>query len=188
MEDSLWFPFSAIDFVESLLAEEKLSVWEWGSGSSTFFFAKRAKALISVEHNPRWHREAQGAVLGRSNCLIELIESEPIPLGHDPRNPDHYCAAGRVGHNFRLYASFIDSFGEFDLIVVDGAVRPSCMKHAKEHVRPGGWLLLDNTDRGDMYLNEFTRPYFRGWKERTFFGHGPRIAEKWEARAWRRPK
>lgn len=185
--DTLWIPYPAIKFVEELLTGEGLSIWEWGCGCSTLFFARRAKAVVSIECNPRWHRRVAKAVVEYSHCVVKLVEEDRKSLGNDPRNPSHYCEELRENQNFRRYASAIDGFGQFDLVFVDGMARPSCWKHGCVHVKPGGWLLLDNTDRGDLYMNKFTRPFFKGWEERRFFGHGPFVERPWEARAWRKP-
>jgi len=187
LADIVWVPYLAIEFVEELLRGGESSVWEWGSGCSTRFFARRAAAVISIECNPRWHQRVTGAVAEYPHCIVKLIEEGRKSLGNDPRNPKHYYEQLREKQNFRRYASAIDEFGQFDLIVIDGMARPSCWKHGYTHVKLGGWLLLDNTDRGDLYINRFTRPFFQGWEERIFFGPGPFVKKPWEARAWRKP-
>src|ERR1043165_4945404 len=48
-----WFSYAAIDFLEDFI-KPHMSVFEYGSGGSTLFFARRAKSVWSIEDNPRW--------------------------------------------------------------------------------------------------------------------------------------
>ena len=51
------------------------------------------------------------------------------------------------GNSFRAYVGAMDETDEiFDLIVIDGRCRKQCMKRAVAHLKPGGAILLDNTD------------------------------------------
>jgi hypothetical protein len=70
----------------------------------------------------------------------------------------------------------------FDLISIDGSDRLACYEIAQKYLRPGGMLLIDNTDKnrdnlGDLYqidcrLSESTdyEIYrFTGWTHGAFF-------------------
>lgn len=72
--------------------------------------------------------------------------------------------------------------GYFDLISIDGSDRLACFEIAEKYLRPGGMLLVDNTDKdrpskGDLYqidcrLTESTayKVYrFTGWTHGNFF-------------------
>ncbi|HLI94422.1 MAG TPA: hypothetical protein VKU83_12450, partial [Puia sp.] len=59
----------------------------------------------------------------------------------------------------------------FDVIIVDGRARPSCIKHALPKLKPGGWLLVDNSDRS-YYLEPFSFDK-TDWKVLTFEGPAP---------------
>ncbi len=48
-----WFTYPAIEFLKERLTKE-MTVFEYGSGSSTLFFAERVKEIISVETNKEW--------------------------------------------------------------------------------------------------------------------------------------
>jgi hypothetical protein len=57
----------------------------------------------------------------------------------------------------------------YDLIIVDGRYRVHCIKNTFNLVKPGGYLLLDNSERKDYnsgisFLDE------KGWKKRVFNG------------------
>jgi hypothetical protein len=76
----------------------------------------------------------------------------------DYRNPDDFVSNDRksAGLSFEEYVKAIDPFPEehFDLVVVDGRVRNCCIKRAIPHVKRGGYLIVDNTDRS-YYLAPF---------------------------------
>jgi hypothetical protein len=38
----------------------------------------------------------------------------------------------------------------FDLVLVDGRVRTECMQHAIPKIRPGGHLMLDNSNNAEV--------------------------------------
>src|SRR5262245_28763699 len=48
-----WLTFGAVRFLESRLASTQ-RVFEYGSGGSTLFLARRVEQVISVEHDVRW--------------------------------------------------------------------------------------------------------------------------------------
>lgn len=48
-----WFSYPFIDFLTPRLTKD-LVLFEFGSGSSTSFFAERVKQVISIEHNKEW--------------------------------------------------------------------------------------------------------------------------------------
>ncbi|MDM8553380.1 hypothetical protein QUF75_01435 [Desulfococcaceae bacterium HSG7] len=49
-----WIAFGAIRFLEKHLHED-MHVFEYGIGGSTLFFAKRVKAVVSIEHDKEWY-------------------------------------------------------------------------------------------------------------------------------------
>ena len=70
----------------------------------------------------------------RTSSTLMLVRPGSGELGGDPAEPYHYrssCAPG----NFRDYARAIDGMGKFDLVMVDGRARASCIVHAVPKVR-----------------------------------------------------
>ena len=71
----------------------------------------------------------------------------------------------------------------FDLVIVDGYARPSCVLHAIPKIRRGGHLLLDDSDR------EYTRPaipVLDGLPRRDFVGAAPFQRSLQQTSIWRR--
>jgi len=96
-------------------------------------------------------------------------------LGDDPANPEHYRSSCQPG-NFQDYASVIDVAGEFDLILVDGRARASCITHAVPRVMDSGILVLDNAER-DWYTDQ-TEHLLEGW-DRVDFQQGEWVTSAW---------
>ncbi len=176
---SPWLPYLVTDYIRQLKPQR---VFEWGSGESTLFFTGLGvEYIISVEHDKEWYDN----IMARTQCLIEWIPFEQGLIGPDKANPAHYKSGStNLGDvNFKKYASAIDNYGKFDLILIDGMARASCLAHAYNHVADGGCIVLDNTGDRPYYLKQTVRlfgNYEKGWERVTFMGYGPILDYKWE--------
>lgn len=132
-----WFSYAAIDFLEGFVQPD-MSMFEYGSGGSTLFFAKRARRVVSVEDNPKWHQWVSRRLQqqGLSNVTLKLCEfnfKEP------------------VGFERSDYLQAIPD-EKFDIIVVDGSeewtqVRPICFQKAEGQIKQGGIIVVDDSWR-----------------------------------------
>jgi hypothetical protein len=175
--DVPWIPYCAREFLDGLLTPE-MRAFEWGSGGSTFYLVERVASVISIEHEWQpWLNVNEKLPQDEQRVLSLYIAPSQGQLGDSKAQPDHYFSACFPGQNFRQYASVIDWFEPFNFVLVDGRARPSCLMHAKPKVEPGGWLLLDNSDRA-YYLEQVS---FEGWREEKFYGPGPYNDYSWEA-------
>ena len=155
--------------------------------------------MISVEHDPDWHEAVQKAVIragfpgGEPEIHLVAGDSiEPAAEGGPPasgvapsRGPALSYRSDRLpGLSFQRYASFIDRFerGAFDLVVVDGRARASCIAHAIPRVRAGGWLLLDNAERRRYAA---AREMLAQYPRFDLRGLGPWAPTPWLTTAWR---
>lgn len=149
-----WMTYDAIDFLGSICTPDSV-VFEWGSGGSTLFLAKRCRHVTSVEHDAKWsgYLRERLETLGVDNVDYKEIPGEKIAdwEARDYRNPDDFVSGdkGSVGLSFERYVKAIDPFpgGSFDIVVVDGRVRNGCVKRAIPHVKRGGYLVVDNSER-----------------------------------------
>ncbi len=174
-----WLAFGAIDFLEQWLHKE-MNVFEYGSGSSTLFFAKRVNSVISIDHNKDWFKNGEASKLKYHLHNVQYLLREPQPRQIESgqcNNPDLYlsCMGEYANYSFEQYVKSIDSFPDayFDLVVVDGRARPSCLKHAVNKVKVNGILLLDNADRN--YYTQYLPQLFHedSWEIKIFKGHLP---------------
>lgn len=150
-EEIPWISFEAITYLERCL-KKHMAVFEYGSGGSTVFFARRVKHVTSIEHDERWFERVSEAMTERRllNWAGQCIAAEPGSVGQGrPEYPPDYTSADFNDRNFKSYVTAIDEQpdGSFDLVLVDGRARPSCIIHALPKIKAGGYLVLDNADR-----------------------------------------
>jgi hypothetical protein len=117
-----WFTYPANDFIKQLDLRD-VSVFEYGSGYSTLFWAKRCKRIVSVETDKEWFEELSRLV----PLNVELILSSP---------------------EVETYVSQITQRGMFDVIVIDGIgeSRFPCCQVAPNHLTHKGIIILDDSD------------------------------------------
>ena len=147
-----WITFDAERWLRGHVRDD-MRVFEWGSGGSTVFFASRVREVVSVEHDPRWHAlvAARLAALRRHNVDAALVAPEPPGVDEVPL-PFRSTDAAYVGLSFEKYVRAIERFpdGHFDVVLVDGRARLGCLERALRKVRPGGAVVVDNSERADM--------------------------------------
>lgn len=181
-----WITFAAATWLKSCLTPS-MRVFEWGSGGSTLFFAKRAYEVISIEHDLDWFQQVSGALqrFGIRNVHYQL--HRPVhPDGYE-LNPLYTSTDARYLHmDFSAYASVIDSYEDaaFELIFIDGRARIGCLYHAKPKLRSGGLIVLDNSERAEYAEG---RRLFDRWPKLEFFGPGPYGVSFWNTTVWRKP-
>jgi hypothetical protein len=156
-----WLCFSAIDRIKKILKSDMV-IFEYGSGGSTLFWASRVKEVVSIEHDRLWYGKMSIELADRNITNLNYILSEPEPDNEFERksfeNPGDYISedANFTGKKFEIYAKQIDYFADqyFDIVIVDGRARPSCILHALKKVKTRGFIIVDNTDR-KYYLEPF---------------------------------
>jgi len=120
LRDFPWWTPDAVKFVDGLLTKD-FEVLEFGCGGSTPWLCKRAKSVITVEHNPKWYD-----IVKRENIInldIHLLD--------------------------RPYNNFTEKFPDnyFDFIIVDGRDRVKCFGDSIRILKPGCWIGLDDASR-----------------------------------------
>ena len=127
MEFLPWYNEPTIAFLNKIL-NNKLTVFEYGGGNSTLFYARQTKKVYTIETRKKWvdYILFNGQVF--NNIEIKLCSFLP---------------------NF---ANEIESFSinKFDLIVIDLRDRSVCLHKSINFLKPGGIILLDNSERGNL--------------------------------------
>lgn len=163
-----WLNFYALEFLKNNIRPE-FKVFEYGGGGSTLFFCKNAAEVITVEDNEEWFNILTRTIKakGYTNWKGHLVKPELYKGGKSrlPENPgDYMSGAKELKHlSFEKYAHAIDECPDayFDLILVDGRARPSCIQLALPHLKAGGGLIIDNTER-PYYLAYFHHAFATG--------------------------
>lgn len=142
-----WITFRAIDWLDTYLKPD-MRVFEYGAGGSTLYFAKRAGEVISVEHDESFYHWVKDilAQRARTNCDLMLHRSEPC----EESDPAFASFQPKYrGQCFQSYVTAIDAYpdGHFDLVLVDGRARMASFKRALPKLKPGGTIMLDNSER-----------------------------------------
>lgn len=124
-----WFTYPAIEYISQLDLSQK-RIFEWGSGNSSRFFASRCQEILSIESDKEWYSYGKLSVLHNQKIL------------------------------FREEPSFAESIDEssdkFDVIIIDAIRRHDCALKAVKHLKHGGIIILDNSERHPK-TSEFLR-------------------------------
>ena len=172
---SPWMTFDAIEYLQSHI-RPGWRVFEYGSGGSTLFWLHLGAECVSIEHDKEWYSIVSGYIGERAQADYRLVLPELLTTAQDdadPSDPAQYLSSSLPGYSFKNYVTQIDTFPDqyFDVIVVDGRSRPSCLVHSIPKLKTGGLLVLDNADR--KYYLEQTQPVLKGFLERKFIGAIP---------------
>lgn len=127
-----WLTARSTDLLDGWLRDSD-TVFEWGSGRSTVWFAQRVSRVISVEHDAEWYTSV-GKQLSRPKSAVERHLVNATESIQDQASRD--------------YVSVIDALDDetIDVALVDGRVRDECALRALPKLRRGGLLVLDNAD------------------------------------------
>jgi hypothetical protein len=128
-----WWPRPVLALVASRISPGA-DVFEYGSGGSTHWLTSLGAKVTSVEHDPQWYDTVAGWA---ANVILRQPTAEgAIRSASAPGFYDDYVAT------IRDYPK-----ESFDLVVIDGRARVACGLAAMHYVKPGGMLLLDDSQR-----------------------------------------
>lgn len=144
-----WITFRAIDWLDAYLKPD-MCVFEYGAGGSTLYFVERAREVISVEHDKGFYQIVQEIISRHNRKSCELLLHEPTLCSESSRNFASHQERYK-GQCFESYVKAIDRCPDksLDLVLVDGRARLACVARALPKIRPGGALMLDNSERPD---------------------------------------
>lgn len=149
-----WYTYPTIDF----LAEKDLSalsVFEFGSGGSTIWWAGKADKVTAVEHAKAWVDEMRPKLPANVTYLYEDL----VPDGA-------YCRAAKSTGN------------RFDVIVNDGRDRVNCAFNTLEALSDRGIIIWDNAERA-RYQAGYDFLIGKGFRRLNFHGFGPINSKRW---------
>lgn len=144
--DVPWWTYGAIDEVDEWIDGRRgpVRAFEWGSGASTIWLAKRVTEVHSVEHHAAFGRMIQERLADVPTATLDIVE--PVA------SADPEIGSAKEGHgrlDFAAYVRHIDAVATapFQLIVVDGRAREACLHAALAHLDDDGIIVFDNTLR-----------------------------------------
>jgi hypothetical protein len=143
-----WFTYPAIFFLEQRLCL-KMNIFEYGSGSSTVWFARKVGKMISIEHDDLWFNKMK-------DILPTNVNYKKIPLGTNGE-----------------YESFVLNYTEeFDVVIIDGRKRVKCAMNAVKSLKKSGVIIWDDSGR-EEYLEGYQFLNAHGFRRIDFIGMVP---------------
>jgi hypothetical protein len=158
-----WVTYSFIDFIKERLKKQH-TVFEFGSGNSTYFYAKYSGLVVSVEHDKEWFDKISG---------------------NKPENSEMiFCELVRDGDYCRVPVKLEE---KFDIIIVDGRDRVNCCKQSVDALSETGVVVLDDSERED-YREGISFLKGKGFKEMDFTGISPGLFYRKATSVFYRPE
>ena len=145
-----WVTYSFISYIENRL-NKSMSIFEYGSGNSTFLYAEKVNRVISVEHDKKWHEKLKENIPEN----VKLIHCE-LKYGGD------------------YSKSVVSTDRKFSIIIVDGRDRVNCILNSTSSISQDGVLILDDSER-EEYQNGVIHLKQLGYNELDFWGIAPGI-------------
>ena len=143
-----WVTYSFIDFIADRINKEH-TVFEFGSGNSTIYYAQRAQKVVSVEHDRAWFEKISAVTPANSEMI--------------------FCELQANGD----YSKMPESLGsKFDIIIVDGRDRVNCCYHSLAALTDVGVVVLDDSER-EHYAAAISFFKKEGYRELSFSGISP---------------
>jgi len=142
--DLAWWTFEAMDVVDQFLKETpRARVFEYGSGASTVWMARRGARVTSVDHDQDWVNRLQSRLAQFPDIDLRYVAP------YRAAKPEYASDVGDWrGWEFKDY---VESIGigdcEYDLIIVDGRSRASCLLYSMDRLSPRGIIVFDNSRR-----------------------------------------
>jgi hypothetical protein len=120
-----WLTYPAIDFLDTIIKSD-WKVFEWGSGYSTLWWAKKIHHVYAVENNTEWYKEVKLQLPTNATIVNSPSENE--------------------------FVNAINTYedGYFNAIVIDGEFRNKCAKNCVPKLKQNGIIIFDNTDGIDF--------------------------------------
>ncbi|HAS81814.1 MAG TPA: hypothetical protein DCS43_03855 [Verrucomicrobia bacterium] len=144
-----WYTYPAIAFLRQFALGD-CSVFEWGCGNSSLFYAARCRSVRSIDIAAQW---------------VERVRQNA---------PDNLAIHHRPVAEF---PACIGEFGEsYDIIVIDAERRLDCARESVKYIKPGGLIIVDNADNSPETCALLRT---EGLLQIDFTGFGPVCPYRW---------
>lgn len=144
-----WMTYSFIDFIRDRLSKD-FTVFEFGSGNSTLFFADKVQKIVAVEHNKVWYNHIKSKIPENVEIHFKNLTEE--------------------------YQNSINN-KQFDIIIIDGENRNECIRNSVKSISSQGVIILDDSEREDYkWGKEFLKK--SNFSKIDFWGFSPGLFYK----------
>lgn len=118
-----WMNYEVVRFLDERLNKAH-SLFEYGSGFSTLFYAARVDTVDSVEDSAYWFEKMQSKIPSNAKVMLQAKDVD-----------GDYC---------RKISACAKNY---DVIVIDGRDRLHCLEQSFLKLTSGGVILLDDSSR-----------------------------------------
>jgi hypothetical protein len=143
-----WLCYAAIWMLEPRI-KPSFRVFEYGSGNSTLWWAKRAQHVVSCEHNSSWYEK-----------MKDQMPQNVAYIHRELKHGGAYCR------------EINEHPGPFEVIVIDGRDRVNCARQCIGKLAADGVIVWDNTDR-EHYAEGLEFLAAQGFRRLDFRGMCP---------------
>ena len=143
-----WYTYPAIEYLSQFDYKDK-KVFEFGCGYSSAYWAERALQVVAVENDLHWWKRWQNE-FEYDNLQLLLKEND------------------------ESYETTLDE--DYDVIIIDGKRRKACATIALQHLKSGGMIIVDDSDRVNVsadYQEAFILLKNSGLLQIDFYGCCP---------------
>tara|TARA_B100000795_G_C22642348_1_gene376984 strand:- start:32 stop:718 length:687 start_codon:yes stop_codon:yes gene_type:complete len=162
--DLIWINYKAIRFIKTFITINS-QVLEYGSGASTFWFAKRCNNLTSVEHDKKYYQEVK-EILKKKKIKCDYNFCEPENLSNDYKS---HKIKNVTFKNYVLKGNLTKK--KFDIIFIDGRCRIKCLQNSLKLIKKNGIIIFDNSNRKEYRKSILDFPL----KRKTIVGLCPSL-------------
>lgn len=148
-----WVTYSFIDFISERLTKD-MYIFEYGSGNSTLWYAKKVNFVTSVEHDIHWFNKIKNTM---------------------PSNVDINYEELVYGEKYSNFSNNMDK--KYDIIIVDGRDRINCIKNSLNNLKDNGIIVLDDSERMS-YRDGINILLENNFKKIDFWGISPGLFYK----------
>ncbi len=145
-----WFTYPAIEYLKQFDLSN-MTIFEYGVGNSSRFWAQRAKQVVAVESDRQWFKRVSNMLLPNHHLSLETEKT------------DYVSSIGCIEQ-------------KYDIIVIDGRWRTACANACVDHLADPGMIILDNSDRYPEICKKYRD---EGFFQIDFHGFGPINGYAW---------
>jgi predicted O-methyltransferase YrrM len=152
-------PFLVLDAIKFLASKVRpgMKVLEVGGGNSSLWFLEQGVDLTTYEHDAEW----ASFVLNRVKKEPHQYDENNFHLRVMKGTQTHIDLEKQENHSYDII--LIDSMNDY-------TKRNECIRAAMSKIKPGGWLVLDNSDNPVNWLGA---DLLSGKEMHKFSGFGP---------------
>jgi predicted O-methyltransferase YrrM len=152
-------PFLVLDAIKFLASKVRpgMKVLEVGGGNSSLWFLEQGVDLTTYEHDAEW----ASFVLNRVKEEPHQYDENNFHLRVMKGTQTHIDLENQENHSYDII--LIDSMNDY-------TKRNECIRAAMSKIKPGGWLVLDNSDNPVNWLGA---DLLAGKEMHKFSGFGP---------------